>query len=229
MNLLGLIFADAIDDGVLEKNPAKSRKIVMPSTKKTEREALSVDDVRKIIAELALLEERDRRMMALLLLTGMRRGEVLGLRWEDIDVNNGLIHVQRNVTYAQNQPHVGTPKTQKGFRDIPLDSTLLNLLQPAQKNGYIVGGETPISNMSYKRAWERIAKQIDLHEATAHVFRHTYLTIASNAGVSIKTLQAIGGHADISTTMNRYVHAQVDQIRDAGVRISQEIHPICDA
>lgn len=63
--------------------------------------------------------------------------------------------------------------------------------------------------------WERIGKKIDLHGTTAHVFRHTYITMAA-AHVDIKTLQSIAGHADISTTMNRYAHGREDKIIEAG-------------
>ena len=89
-----------------------------------------------ILSKLPLLCADDRRMMALMMLTGMRRGEALGLRWEDIDLSVGLIHIQRNVTYAQNQPFIGTPKTAKGERDVPINNMLLSHLEPIQKEGF---------------------------------------------------------------------------------------------
>ena len=69
--------------------------------------------------------------------------------------------------------------------------------------------------MTYKRGWERICRTINMHGATAHVLRHTYITMAA-AHVDIKTLQTIAGHADISTTMNRYAHGREDKIIEAG-------------
>ena len=72
-----------------------------------------------ILSNPPLLCTDDRRMMALVMLTDMRRDEALGLRWEDIDVKAVLIHIKRNVTYAENQPHIGTPKTAKGERESP--------------------------------------------------------------------------------------------------------------
>ncbi|MGI6174528.1 MAG: tyrosine-type recombinase/integrase, partial [Christensenellales bacterium] len=68
----------------------------------------------------------------------------------------------------------------------------------------------------YERSMERIERTIDLHGATAHILRHTYLTLLNNAGIDPKTIQAIGGHADIGTTMNRYVHSQQKQVLSAG-------------
>lgn len=217
---LGEIFKDALEDKVISSNPTDSRRITIPSDKQTEREALSLEQVQAVIAGIEKLQNDDRRMMSLLLFTGMRRGEVLGLQWEDIDFEAGLIHVKRNVTYAENQPHIGTPKTKKGTRAIPLDDNLRELLKPYQPSGFIIGGEAPISRMSYRRRWERIEKQVDLHGATAHIFRHSYLTLAAGVGTDVKTLQTIAGHADIQITMNRYVHAQTGNIIEAGKKMS---------
>ena len=149
----------------------------------------------------------------------MRRGEALGLRWEDIDLSAGLIHIKRNVTYAKNQPFISTPKTAKGERDVPLNSMLLTHLEPIQQEGFIIGDTEPITRMSYRRRMDRIESTIDLHGATAHIFRHSYLTYAAGLGTDLKTLQSIAGHADIQTTMNRYVHKQNDKIIETGNRL----------
>ena len=106
-------------------------------------------------------------------------------------VDESLIYVQRNVTYAGNQPHVGTPKTSSGERMIPINDMLAEYLQPFQQEGFILAGDKPITEMSYKRRMYRIGKQINLHNATAHVFRHSYLTYAAGTGTDVKTLQAI--------------------------------------
>ena len=93
---------------------------------------------------------------------------------------------------------------------------MLDSIKPLEVTGYIVGGASPITLMKYERSVKRIERTIDLHGATAHILRHSYLTLLSNAGIDPKTIQAIGGHADIQTTMNRYVHSQQSQILNAG-------------
>ena len=149
----------------------------------------------------------ERRLMALLLFTGMRRGEVLGLRWEDLDFKTGFITVRRNATYAHNQAEVTTPKTSNGFRSLPLYAQLVEMLGTPKKSGYIIGEQkTPITGTAYQCMFEKIRKTVDLHGATAHVFRHSYLTMLDEAGVDPKTLQYIAGHGNFSFTMNRYVH-----------------------
>lgn len=222
-NLMGEIFKDAVEDGLMEKDPTSSRKLVIPSDKATEREALPLADFKDILSHLPDLPQEERRLLALLMLTGMRRGEVLGLRWEDIDVKTGLIHVRRNVTHPQtNQPHIGTPKTKSGTRDIPLDPMLLELLAPMQSTGFIIGGDQPVSLTHYTNTWNRIKKAVNLHDATAHVFRHSYLTYAAGESSDIKSLQKIAGHSDIRMTLNRYVHAQPEKVK----AVSSKVHDL---
>ena len=219
ITFMSQVFKDAIEDGIATEDPTASRKIVIPSDKVLVRDALSLENFKDILANLHRLCTDDRRMMALMMLTGMRRGEALGLRWEDLDLKSKLIHIQRNVTFAQNQPHIGTPKSAKGERDVPISSMLLSHLEPLQEQGFIIGDTEPISRMSYRRRMERIEATIDLHGATAHIFRHSYLTYAAGLGTDLKTLQSIAGHADIQTTMNRYVHKQNDKIIETGNRL----------
>jgi len=220
-NLMGEIFKDAVEDGLIEKDPTSSRRLIIPSEKVTIREALPLADFKDILVNLPKLPDEERRLLALLMLTGMRRGEVLGLHWEDIDLEKELIHVQWNVTHPQtNQPHIGTPKTQSGIRDIPLNPMLKELLAPMQTSGFIIGGEEPVTLKHYTNTWNRISKKIDLHGATAHVFRHSYLTYAAGESSDIKSLQKIAGHSDIRMTMNRYVHAQPEKVK----AVSDQVH-----
>lgn len=102
---------------------------------------------------------------------------------------------------------------------MPLNNMLMTHLEPIQQEGFIIGDTEPITRMSYRRRMDRIESTIDLHGATAHIFRHSYLTYAASLGTDLKTLQSIAGHADIQTTMNRYVHTQTTNIVEAGNRL----------
>ena len=137
LDFMGQVFKDAIEDGFMEHDPTASRKLVIPSTRKKEREAISMEEFQDILANLSKLQAQDRRLMALLMLTGMRRGEALGLQWNDIDWEKGLIHVRRNVTFAGNQPHIGMPKTEKGTRQIPIVGMLREYLEPGRGRGEV--------------------------------------------------------------------------------------------
>ena len=222
LHFMGEIFKDAKEDGLVDKDPTASRRISIPSTKSNEREALPLEQFKEIMANIDRLNPADKRLLILMMFTGIRRGEVLGLRWEDIDTKAGLIHIQRNVTHAGgNRPVIGTPKTKSGKRDIPLDPYVVEVLEPMQGAGFIIGGESPITMTTYNNTMKRIRKTVDLHGATAHVFRHSYLTYMAGEATDLKTLQAIAGHSTIDMTMNRYVHAQPEKIKDAGKKVHE--------
>ena len=201
----------------MTRNPARSKRLRNPSRKETKRKALTSQELADIIDSLLMLsEQRDRMMLALLIYTGMRRDEVLGLRWEDSDLEQGLIYVCRGVTYKGNQPCIDTPKTEAGIRVIPLPLELQKHLTPEAPHLYLVGGKsTPITEKTFIRMRQRIKRTINLHGATPHVFRHTYMTLAQRARVPVKTLQAIGGYADVATLQDRYVHTQEEDIEAA--------------
>ena len=96
---------------------------------------------------------------------------------------------------------------------------LLELLAPMQDTGFIIGGKQPITLKHYTNTWNRIKKAVDLHGATAHVFRHSYLTYAAGESSDIKSIQSIAGHSDIRMTMNRYVHAQPEKLQAIGSKM----------
>lgn len=75
--------------------------------------------------------------------------------------------------------------------------------------------------MVYDRIFREIRNSFDLHGATAHVFRHTYLSMLNQAGVDPKTIQAIGGHGNFMLTYELYVHSNNDQIMDAGKKVNE--------
>ena len=225
--LLSMILESAVEDDLLPRNPARSKRLKNPSRKVTTRKALTLAELADIITHLPLLtEQRDRMMLALLIYTEMRRDEVLGLRWEDIDLARDLIHVRRGVTYNGNQPIIDTPKTAAGIRTIPLPTELRNHLHPEAPNIYLVGGmDAPITEKTFIRMWQRIGRLIDLHGATPHVFRHTYMTFAQRARIPVKTLQSIGGYADLATLQDRYVHTQNEDIEAAREAINGMFSP----
>ena len=112
--------------------------------------------------------------MAPVLYTGMRRGEVLGLRWEDVDLSENVIHVERNVTYTNNQPIIGTPKTSSGTRDVPIMPPFLKYLLSLKNRGNAIENtqeaDKPIKLTMFKTMFGHIRSATDLYGATSHTF-----------------------------------------------------------
>ena len=213
LTLLKAILESARKDRLIEFNPADDRRLRIPSDKKTERKALSMEDEKDILANISKLQKQDQRFLALLIYTGMRRGEILGLMWDDIDLEENVIHVRRNVTYpsGQNDPVIGTTKTKSGVRDIPIIPDLLKYITPFGKGQFVMGeGKNPVTMSINRRRMERINRVINLHGATPHVFRHSFATMLNDSGASIKTIQSIIVQSDFKTTADRYRYTRGD-------------------
>ena len=212
------IFDAAIDDEHIRKNPARAKSVKNPCTKVEKRRALTEDEWLDVVAHIPDLKNiNDRRFMALLSYTPLRPGEVYGLRWEDIDMKNCLIRVERAVAFASNDRIEGDTKTEAGVRTIPLDYDLELLLEQDRDIGFIMVKKdgTPYSPQTHTCAWKRIKKTINLYGMTPYNWRHTYCTAAIGEGVPDKTVQTLMGHKDPRMTM-RYTHTQPKDIVNAG-------------
>src|SRR5699024_5775088 len=153
--------------------------------------------------------------------TGMRRGELLALKWSDIDYKNNLIHITKNlVTSAGVKDVIHPPKTKAGKRDVKVDNNTLAILRHwqavqakltlasgLQSTGIVFTNEdlTGYQNANKLRLWLiQVAKQAKLPRIKVHGFRHTYATLAIQAGMNVKQLQYQLGHDDVQTTLSVY-------------------------
>ena len=215
------IFENAVEDGKLIKDPTASKRITLPE-KATKREALTSAQFSDIVSHIGDLDPDDALLMALLCFTGMRRGEVLGLKWEKVTAST--IKIQAEVTYKSNQPvfHEYT-KSKSGVREISIADELKPYLEKRGKGFVIGGGTTPITQSRFDRTWQRIGKKINLYGATPHTFRHTYLSTLAASGVDPKTVQTIAGHADFSFTYNHYIHSRNENVAEASTKFSEKL------
>lgn len=197
-------FDYAVDEGQMLHNPITKRTKI--NTKKgTHHKALPLEQSQEIKSRLNELTGRERIMMALLCYTGQRIGEVLGLRWEDIDFVRKEIHLVRGITHpTRNQPVVGSPKTENSIRVIPLAEQLITFLTPIQASGYVVSGEKPLTFQQQKRSWEKIAKYFHIEGYTAHDMRDTCATEWFEMGIPVEVVSKILGHSSTDITMRLY-------------------------
>lgn len=176
------------------------------------------EDVRRVIR--ACTRAEDPRASALLIAfcTGMRIGEVCGLRWEDVDLEKRVARVRRTVSRiyepGEGRSHVvtGTTKTRSGTRDVPLARKMIPALRRMKARmdpgDYVVTGTGRAREPRVFRAWAaRFVKRAGVGRVLKfHAIRHTFATSLIEAGVDVKSVAAILGHRDIATTMNIYMH-----------------------
>ncbi|KAA8435039.1 site-specific integrase [Weissella paramesenteroides] len=160
-------------------------------------------------------------LFRMLAFTGMRRGELLALEWSDVDYKSKLIHITKNlVTSAGVKDVIHPPKTKAGKRDVKVDSNTLAILRHwqaiqakltlangLQSTGIVFTNDDlkGYQNVNKLRLWLiRIAEQAELPRIKVHGFRHTYATLAIQAGMNIKQLQYQLGHDDVQTTLSVY-------------------------
>lgn len=208
LTVVSLVFRHALNCGDIDANPAAGVTIPknLPSAK---RELPSDEDLRRVKASTDL----PFGMFAFwALYTGCRRGELLALRWEDVDVANRTISVCRSLYFAGGESHVKEPKTLAGTRTVPLLNRLLEKITPGRR-GLIfpdpAGGL--MRHSSYDRLWKRYAEESGV-SSTPHQLRHSYATMLFEADISPKDAQELLGHANLSTTENIYTHIR-DQRR----------------
>ena len=207
--LLKNILDSAVEDGILTANVVDSKRLSF-SRKVTERVPLTEDQVADILRQISLLDTDTQRFILMLLFTGMRRGELLALRWEDIDLDHNVIHVRHSIEFIhESQPHMKEPKSAAGKRDIPISQELLPLLTPQGNPKHFIFGreDQPLTRSAYMWMFNKIKKTVDLHGATPHSFRHTFITAAAGR-LDPKQLQEIAGHSKCDITMNRYAHTR---------------------
>ena len=148
--------------------------------------------------------------------TGMRIGEICGLKWCDIDVNEGIIKIrhtlQRIYIIEEGERHtellLDTPKTANSIRDIPMSTELLRMIKSINK---IVNDEKPIEPRTYRNYYKKLCKKIDIPELKFHGLRHSFATRCIESKADYKTVSVLLGHSNISTTLNLYVHPNKEE------------------
>ena len=139
----------------------------------------------------------------LALCCGLRRGELLGLMWTDIDLDNKALHVRRQRVRVDGRILETPPKTESSIRDIPLADDVAVRIRAHRHDGkYVVGG----TDRTMAKQLQRDLQRCGLPRVTIHGLRHTMAATAASEGVPIKVLQGIMGHAQYSTTADIYAH-----------------------
>lgn len=159
------------------------------------------------------------------LTTGLRRGEICGLKWEDLDESTGKLRVRRTIRVSPGGGlEVGETKTEKGTRSILLPPSTLHLLKERRKTALtewifpsLLAPEKPVSPSAAYHRLKQILRSAGLPDIRFHDLRHTFATHALTSGVDAKTLSGILGHTNASFTLDTYTHVTTDMQKNASV------------
>lgn len=232
---LNMIFAYAQKQEIILKNPMD--KVDPPKLAKKQIDAFSPEAAKVFFSALNECPLDFRCMLHLMITTGIRRGECIGLKWRDIDETRSLVKIERNVTYtAKSGITVSTPKTSASLRTIPLMNSTLKLLNAlkAQRmaehpnttldDSFIFPGENsifaPRDPAAVTQRVKRFMRSNGLPDMSPHDLRHSCATLLLSSGADVKSVQEILGHTNASTTLNFYVKADINQMQTASGKMA---------
>lgn len=228
---------DAVGERKLGWNPA--RYVKPPSHVPRKRETWTAAEVRRFLA----VADADRLAACWRLsLYGLRRSEVLGLRWRDIDFKGRTLTVRQARVLAGYVVRTEAPKSSNGQRALPLDDALVTALvalkrrQAAERlkaggayerSGYVAADELgqPVHPEWYSDEFRRVTTRAKVRRIRLHESRHTTLSLMEKAGVPVSIIAAWAGHYSGSFTMSQYIHARPEDLaagRDALAAIWHE-------
>ena len=215
----------AVREHLIPNNPTSSTTI--PKCNYAEKQILC-DSQLDLFLEAIKSEDYWHDFFYTEIMTGLRRGEICGLKWSDLDVNTGKLRVQRSVSIKKGGGvNIGETKTDKGVRSITLPQSVADLLRTRQKTAIsewifpnLLNPELPISPASAYRKLKAILRRAELPMIRFHDLRHTFATHAMQGGVDAKTLSGILGHTNASFTLDTYTHVTADMQKNASEVVS---------
>lgn len=157
--------------------------------------------------------------------TGMRIGEICALKWSDIDLDNAILYVNSTVSRIKceegsrsvSQLVIDKPKTKSSIREIPLVSRILEplmILYKQRNSEYVISsGASFVSPRTFEYRFHTVLKKCGIPSVNFHALRHTFATRCIEYGVDVKSLSEILGHANVSITLNTYVHSSIERKR----------------
>ncbi|MCS7276628.1 MAG: site-specific integrase [Dehalococcoidia bacterium] len=220
--VLHACLSEAVKLGLIATNPMS--RVPRPRHQKPEAKDWGLEDMRQWLRE--ALEDATplASLLALMLLTGLRPGEALGLRWDDIDLERGTLTVRRSVTWAGSTWHEGKPKTRAGERTVALPSLAVELLGRLPKDSvHIFWQERPPYTKRISETMAALCERANVPRRPAHYLRHAHASLLAAQGLDVKSLQRRLGHSQASVTLNVYAHALSEMDRRAAELVDEAL------
>ena len=207
----------AKDQKLISSNPTDG--CALPKLEHKEMKTLPVEQLTSFLREAK--ESGVFELYYIELATGLRRGELLGLKWEDIDLSQGNLRVQRQIARINGEIIEAPLKTKNAYRTLPLSTDAVDVLREQRKKSgnspYVFPSPTggPISPDSILHMLHRVLKRAGLAQVRFHDLRHTFATLALQNGVDIKTVSGMLGHYSAGFTLDTYTHVTTSAKKEA--------------
>ena len=226
-NFIGILrqaFAYAEDYEILSNNPTRKVKRI-PEKKDDKLRAFTREEQIKLEKYIDRLKDEEYFVYILVLYTGLRLGEVMALTWKDINLNTGIMTINKTKYKTRDDDGhwyyvTDIPKTEKSVREIPLPLFLKEKLKEMKKehiSNHVVCRNDGSELTDKVVVWRltHILKKIRVRKLSFHCLRHTFATRALESKMDIKTLSEILGHSDVTTTLNIYTHSLMNHKKQA--------------
>lgn len=217
----------SIENYAVREYGIKETHFTMPKIDKKQTDILSSTERKRLENYLIYNQNKTSVAILLCLFTGLRVGELCGLKWEDIDFDNAVLYVKRTVQRVskngKSQVIIGTPKSKTSIRTVPIPAFVLDILKNFKSCGafYIITEKSkPTEPRTMQNRFKSILKLCRIRNVNFHLLRHTYATICIEKGFDPKTLSELLGHADAAITLNRYCHPSMQIKKDYVSRLS---------
>jgi integrase len=227
--------------GLVSRNVAD--QVTPPRWTRREMSVWTLDEARRFLA--VADQSHHGPIWALALATGMRRGELLGLRWQDVDWERGTVSVRQTVTVLKGAAHIGPPKTKSARRTITVEPPeVLDALKEHRRAQYerrlavgpgwqqhdlvfSTGIGTPINPGNLDRDFYRLVGRASVPRIRIHDLRHTNVTLTLRETSDIKAVSQRVGHANVSITLGTYAHVLPDQHQEVAKKVGRALFGPC--
>lgn len=183
------------------------KNVILPKSERKQVEKISNAEQKKLVSYL-------KANMSLYM--GLRIGELCGLKWEDVDFHNKILHIRRTVQRISSANGnrktkivISAPKSATSFREIAIPDALMKYFEMfrSEADHFILSGtDKPVEPRTMQYRYKKILRTAEVEDHNYHKLRHTFATNSAEKGFNVKALSAVLGHSSVTLTLNRYIH-----------------------
>lgn len=192
------------------------KNVVLPKAERKQVEKISDTEQKKLVSYLKANMSLTAFGILLSLFMGLRIGELCGLKWEDVDFQNKILHIHRTVQRISSANGnrktkivISAPKSATSFREIAIPDMLMKYFEMFRDEAdhfILSGADKPVEPRTMQYRYKKILQSAEVENHNYHKLRHTFATNSAEKGFNVKALSAVLGHSSVTLTLNRYIH-----------------------